>query len=404
MFKSYKRSFTMNKYTSRLLNLPDYRVIDHKINQFRLNFWLKPKNKLVSCNKCNTKSKTVYETKPRLIKHEFWNQRSTKLFVEQRRFKCQSCKSRFWERLPGIKPYARRTEALKKQIASDALSGYNNKSVAKKYSLGQATVQRYVQHFADLELRKKSDVLAPKVLGIDEHFFTRKAGYATTFADLERKKIFDITLGRSEASLESYLKRLKHKSRTKYIVMDLSSTYRSIAKKHFPNAQIITDRFHVIRLVNLRFNQTWHKLDPSGKNNIKLTKYFRTKPDNLFPSQRLVLSKYLRSNTIVQELYEFKNRLCRLLNYKSMQYKNAKRIFKYFFKLIDKLKSSNLQPLISLASTLESWHEEIIRMLKHTKSNAVTEGFHNIMKREVRIAFGFRNFKNYRQRVLLKCA
>ena len=48
----------------------------------------------------------------------------------------------------------------------------------------------------------------PQVLGIDEHFFTRKRGYATTLVDLRNHKVFDVAPGRSEASLRRYLQRL----------------------------------------------------------------------------------------------------------------------------------------------------------------------------------------------------
>jgi transposase len=47
--------------------------------------------------------------------------------------------------------------------------------------------------------------VAPKVLGIDEHFFTRKDCYATTFANLDTHRMFDVQLGRSEASLHRFL-------------------------------------------------------------------------------------------------------------------------------------------------------------------------------------------------------
>jgi hypothetical protein len=43
----------------------------------------------------------------------------------------------------------------------------------------------------------------PQLLGIDERLFTRKKGYATTFWDLKNHRIYDVTLGRSEAALES---------------------------------------------------------------------------------------------------------------------------------------------------------------------------------------------------------
>src|SRR4029079_13980651 len=41
----------------------------------------------------------------------------------------------------------------------------------------------------------------PRVLGIDEHFFTRKKGFATTLCDLHRHRVYDVVLGRSELSL-----------------------------------------------------------------------------------------------------------------------------------------------------------------------------------------------------------
>ena len=41
----------------------------------------------------------------------------------------------------------------------------------------------------------------PIVLVIDEHFFSRKQGFATTLCDLRKHKIFDMVKGRSEPDL-----------------------------------------------------------------------------------------------------------------------------------------------------------------------------------------------------------
>lgn len=103
----------------------------------------------------------------------------------------------------------------------------------------------------------------PVVLGIDEHFFSRKQGFATTLCDLKKHKIFDIVKGRSEVDLSSYLSSLIGKERVKVVCMDLSSTYRAIVKKHFPNAKIVADRFHVIRLLQHQCMMTYREL--SGK-------------------------------------------------------------------------------------------------------------------------------------------
>ena len=45
----------------------------------------------------------------------------------------------------------------------------------------------------------------------------------------------------------------------------------------------------------------------------------------------------------------------------------------------------------------------IIRMWRFTKSNGITEGFHRKMKLIQRRAYGYRNFQNYRLRVLIEC-
>ncbi len=45
----------------------------------------------------------------------------------------------------------------------------------------------------------------------------------------------------------------------------------------------------------------------------------------------------------------------------------------------------------------------IIAMWRFSKTNGITEGFHNKMEMMSRRAYGFRNFENYRLRVLTHC-
>jgi transposase len=43
---------------------------------------------------------------------------------------------------------------------------------------------------------------------------------------------------------------------------DLSSTYRALIKRYFPNAKIVADRFHVIRLMFHQCMQTYQERKP----------------------------------------------------------------------------------------------------------------------------------------------
>ncbi|MCM2278069.1 MAG: transposase, partial [Oligoflexia bacterium] len=53
--------------------------------------------------------------------------------------------------------------------------------------------------------------------------------------------------------------------------------------------------------------------------------------------------------------------------------------------------------------TLRSWLEPIVRMWRFTKNNGITEGLHTKMEMISRRAYGFRNFKNYRLRMIALC-
>ena len=240
-------------------------------------------------------------------------------------------------------------------------------------------------------------------MGIDEHFFTQKKGFATTFCDLRKGSVYDVTLGRSESSLSHYLSRLHGKEKVRVVVIDLSETYRSISRKYFPNAKIVADRFHVIRLINQRFMETWKQLDSEGRKNRGLTSLMRRHQWRLKPGQVANLQRYLDSVPGLSSVYHFKQRLCRLLTLKHRTAKQCRKLIPRFVNAINQLKASGFDSLISLGKTLERWNNEIARMWRFTKTNSITEGFHNKMEQISRRAYGFRNFENYRLRVKLYC-
>lgn len=149
------------------------------------------------------------------------------------------------------------------------------RKLSRTHDISSTTAERWYQFSISQKCSEKDRQFCPQILGIDEHFFTRKKGYATTFVDLKNHKVFDVQLGRSESSLRSYLSRLLGRDKVKLIVMDLSETYRRIARQYFPNATIVADRFHVIRLVNHHFLKAWELQDEEGRKNRGLQSLMR---------------------------------------------------------------------------------------------------------------------------------
>jgi len=71
-----------------------------------------------------------------------------------------------------------------------------------------------------------------------------------------------------------------------------------------------------------------------------------------------------------------------------------------YFKLLEQLWDT---PLRALAKTLASWMEPIVAIWRFSKTNDITEGFHNKIEMISRRAYGFRNFENYWLSVLTHC-
>ena len=316
------------------------------------------------------------------------------------KYHCKSCNRYFHHRFKGIRPRLRATEAYRLEVFEAHDGGVSQSKLSLTHKIGSATVERWYQHRIKQRVSEMSARSCPQVLGIDEHFFTRKQGYATTFVDLKNHKVFDVVLGRSESSLRNYLQRLQGRDQVKVVVMDLSETYRNIVKKYFPNAMIVADRFHVIRLVNHHFLKLWQQLDPVGRKERSLLSLMRRHQWRLTQAQQAHLDHYLAQFPVLQALYRAKQRLSTLLLKKTL---NAKKVKRYLPKLLALLEQFALSPAKSLASTLRSWIEPIVRMWRFSKSNGITEGFHTKMEMISRRAFGFRNFQNYRLRVLAQC-
>ncbi|MBT3526362.1 MAG: ISL3 family transposase, partial [Bdellovibrionales bacterium] len=53
-----------------------------------------------------------------------------------------------------------------------------------------------------------------------------------------------------------------------------------------------------------------------------------------------------------------------------------------------------------LRKTLMKWRKEILNYFKTRITNARTEGYNNVAKSIIKRSYGFRNFNNYRLRVL----
>lgn len=356
------------------------------------------------CGHCLGKNVRKKDRFLRHVKHETIGHRCTLLRFQAYKLYCHECQRYSNQRFPGINKHQRASERFRKQIFFQHTEGVSIQALSRNFKIGKATAERWYHHQYTMENNKMKNATCPIVLGIDEHFFSKKHRFATTFCDLRKHKIFDIAKGRSAADLAEYLNQLPGKERVKVVCIDLSANYRNLIRHHFPNAKIVADRFHVIRLVEHMCMQTYQSIDPLIKNNRGLLSILRSKPDNLSPKRLQKLQDYLTQHPSIDAIYQFKQKLHNLLMKKTMTAQRCKEYIPIFLNMVQELRKSSFKRLATLGKTLKQWQEEIVRMWRFTKSNGITEGFHRKMKLIQRRAYGFRNFENYRLRVKVLCS
>ncbi len=384
-----------------ILNLPGYSIV--KVTGNNPVYIEVSYNRVVRCIYCNGKHLRKKDSFERKIRHESIGLRYSYLCIKAHKFQCYGCKRYFNQRFPGVGKYQRATESLRKEVFHHHTQGVSQKDLSRHFHTGKSTIERWYHYGYERQEKRITSSLCPRVLGIDEHSFTKKQGYITTLCDLGKHKIFDIVKGRSGRDLEAYFKALEGKERVRVVCIDLSSSYRALVKRFFPNAKIVADRFHVIRLINQLSMQTFHQIDPAMKYQRGTLIALKTKPENLTPLRLSKRDGYLEQQPAIAAIYDFKQQLHRLLTKKHCTAKECKRLLPQFLEMVKELKQSAFQHLRTLGNTLFKWREEVVRMLRFTKNNGITEGFHRKMKLIQRRAYGFRNFENYRLRVRVLC-
>jgi transposase len=224
---------------SILLDLPGFKILevtDYSRLTLRVEY-VEP----ASCPDCGSLKLRTKDSFLRKIRHVLIGQRPTWLVVKAHKYRCKACGRYFNERFPGVLKRARASEPFKNEVVKLHHNGWTQKALAQELKMGSATIERWYQKYFVIKDREFTGAHCPRVIGIDEHHFTRKDGFATTIADLGKHKVFDVVLGRSELSLRPFLRRLIGRENVRVVLMDLSECYRSIAKKYFPNALIVCD-------------------------------------------------------------------------------------------------------------------------------------------------------------------
>lgn len=164
-----------------ILGLPDYEItgIEEAAGQIRIQARFEG---AVACPHCGSSSLRIKDRRIRRLRHESWGTRHSVLELETRKWRCRQCERSFWQRFPGIQSRMRATHPFRRAVCQKHFDGISRSRLGQREGLSSATIERWFLWFLELLAGERIARQCPQILGIDEHFFTRRRGYATTSA------------------------------------------------------------------------------------------------------------------------------------------------------------------------------------------------------------------------------
>jgi transposase len=323
------------------------------------------------------------------------------LKIRKHRIYCKDCKKTFAEPVPGVWPRRRSTQRFRKVVAQACGRMTDLATVSRFHSVSHGFAYKVYYEQVETKIREHSSRHCwPEVLGIDEHFFRRKNGvteFVTMFTDIGSKRMFEMAQGKDGRSLSEQTLEIPGREKVKLVVIDMSSSYKAFARKMFPNAKLVADKFHVLRLLTpaiMKAGKEIHGHRQELKTRRKLLRS-RVKLDYFVRSE---IDHYLKNHDKLDELYRWKEKIFEL--YRIKGYGRATVAFN---KLLEAMARSGLEEIQKLLRTFKRWRNEIVRYFAEGYTNAFTERMNGTGKLVQRRAFGYKSFRNYRLRVLSAC-
>lgn len=340
----------------------------------------------------------------------------TYLCLKKQRFFCKACKVSFTAQTPIVKENCFISEYTNAQVVVKSAEAQSITSIARDCTVSTSTVQRLITREA--KTYKPHHKVLPKNLSFDE-FKYASGRMAFEYIDAETGNILDILDRRDSYTIKNHFianYSLKERKNVETVTIDMNAGYVNVILEMFPQAKIIIDRFHLVQLINRSMNQCriniMNTLKTSHGEDMKkyrrLKRYWKLllkKESELshteykyYPlfGQRLevnIVREMLDYDEILKANYSLYQQLSRAMNDRN-------------FKALENILAITHHHLISkyMKTSLKTLNKHlpyIENSFIFPYNNGRIEGINNKIKVLNRVAYGYRSFTNFKNRIIL---
>jgi transposase len=235
-------------------------------------------------------------------------------------------------------------------------------------------------------LEKRPPAAHLRAIGIDEISIRKGHTYAIVVADLDQQRpIWIGGQGRSEEDMKLFFDAMgpERCQTIRLAVMDMSKPFRNLTLQQAPDAQIVFDKFHVIRHLSTAIDQVrrseYKRVSEKERRFIKGQRYtLLSHKANLDIEGRRALRMLLKANKRLHKAYLLKESFGQLWTYNNPVWAR-----KFFENWKAQLRWQRLEPLEKFAAMIERHWDGIISYCH--PENKVSLGFMEGLNNKIRV-------------------
>jgi len=299
----------------------------------------------------------------------------TAIWLDRKRWKCVTCGKTFLEHLEWVNDSRKMTKRLAEFIKKESLKE-TFASLSEAIGVDPKTIKNvFEEHVATLQNNFHFET--PEILGIDEiHLMKKPRGI---FTNIGERTILDILKDRNKTTVISYLKTLVTK-KIQLVTMDMWRPYRDAVTEVIPHAQVIIDKFHVVRLANHALEKVRKAnrgiLKPSQKRDLMHDRFILLKRNKELSDQEFfTLSHWLNNYEDLAKAYALKEAF-----YDIYDARDGKEAYNRY-EIWESGLTSDIKPYFDdLHRAVNNWYKEIFSYFTYRHTNAYTESLNNIVR------------------------
>jgi len=243
-----------------------------------------------------------------------------------------------------------------------------------------------------------------RYIAIDEFAVQKGHKYMTVVMNWESGQVLYVGLGRASEVLDNFFKKIKRwKSNINAVAMDMWPAYIKSVREHLPQAQIVYDWFHVVKMLNhgidqLRRQLYANELSQQQRQVLKGSRWILLKRGyNLKTNQQehQRLEEALRMNKPLATAYYLKEELTLLWHYDT-----KRKAMRFLEDWCQRARLSGVAILNKLANTIARVKTGLLAWYDHPISTGPLEGLNNKIKVLKRRAYGYRDLEYFKLKIL----